>query len=278
MDHLCDQLSETICRTEKPYNLFCRWDSTQQECKAFKDRVGNVCCQTDPGNSACHDILIKQKCPEGFEVKASCCQNTKWKGLTTREGYVCCNAPCKDADDNGQQCTPLPKCWQRSSVGGVLAQDYGISSAYVYGPQTYGDNYADIYSKIDNTQEYENYKTPEVTADNIVEMIVKALEKDEHVVEHDETLHTSPYGTYAHETYPNYAYNFIHPEFEYRQIMSAPPSVYNAPLYRNRYGYGGYGGYNGGYNSYGYGQSHGGRYGSYNRGYGDSYGSGYHRY
>ena len=91
-----------------------------------------------------------------FQVKASCCQNTKWRGLETRDGYVCCNAPCKDADANDQQCTPPPRCWQRSyPAGGVSAQDYGISSAYVYGPQTYGDNYADIYKKIDNTQEYQ---------------------------------------------------------------------------------------------------------------------------
>ena len=45
---------------------------------------------------------------------------------------------------------------QRSiGFGGVSAQDYGISSAYVYGPQTYGANYADIYKKIDNTNEYQ---------------------------------------------------------------------------------------------------------------------------
>ena len=45
---------------------------------------------------------------------------------------------------------------QRSiGFGGVSAQDYGISSAYVYGPQTYGANYADIYKKVDNTNEYQ---------------------------------------------------------------------------------------------------------------------------
>ena len=156
MDHLCDHLSQSACQAGKPQNIFCQWDQKSEKCRPTKDDQGNVCCQSDPGDSACHDILINKKCPEGYEVEASCCQNTKWRGLETRNGYVCCNAPCKDADANDRQCTPPPRCWQRSyPAGGVSAQDYGISSAYVYGPQTYGDNYADIYKKIDNTQEYE---------------------------------------------------------------------------------------------------------------------------
>ena len=39
-------------------------------------------------------------------------------------------------------------------------------------------------------------------------MIVKAIENDDDVVYHDETLYTSPYGKYQHETYPNDAYSF----------------------------------------------------------------------
>ena len=55
---------------------------------------------------------------------------------------------------------------------------------------------------------------------------------------------------YSYETYPNYGYNFIHPEFEYKQAMRGAPSIYHAPYgggYRGRKG-GRYGGrYGGGY-------------------------------
>ena len=61
-------------------------------------------------------------------------------------------------------------------------------------------------------------------------MIVKAIENDDDVVYHDETMHTSPYGKYSYETYPNYGYNFIHPEFEYKQAMRGAPSIYHAPF------------------------------------------------
>merc|ERR1712012_1529421 len=88
-------LSQSACQDGKPRNIFCQWDQTSQKCRPTKDDQGNVCCQSDPGASACHDILINKKCPEGYEVKASCCQNTKWRGLETRDGYVCCNAPGK---------------------------------------------------------------------------------------------------------------------------------------------------------------------------------------
>merc|ERR1711936_1425542 len=96
MDHLCDHLSQSACQAGKPQNIFCQWDQKSEKCRPTKDDQGNVCCQSDPGDSACHDILINKKCPEGYEVEASCCQNTKWRGLETRNGYVCCNAPCKD--------------------------------------------------------------------------------------------------------------------------------------------------------------------------------------
>ena len=139
MDHLCDNLSQSKCQAGKPQNIFCQWDQKSEKCRPTKDDQGNVCCQSDPGDSACHDILINKKCPEGYEVEASCCQNTKWRGLETRNGYVCCNAPCKDADANDRQCTPPPRCWQRSSRQcwfrssrkcwfRLSPQEYGISS------------------------------------------------------------------------------------------------------------------------------------------------------
>ena len=68
MDHLCDHLSQSACQDERPRNLLCRWDPKSQKCSPSKDSHGNVCCQTDPAGSACHDILINQKCPEGYEV------------------------------------------------------------------------------------------------------------------------------------------------------------------------------------------------------------------
>ena len=139
LDHLCDHLSQSACQDGKPRNIFCQWDQTSQKCQPTKDDQGNVCCQSDPGASACHDILINKKCPQGYEVKDSCCQNTKWRGLETRHGYVCCNAPCKDA---GVGCTPPRRCWQRTSLkslgGGISPQDYGISSTYVIEHQVNG--------------------------------------------------------------------------------------------------------------------------------------------
>ena len=68
LDHLCDHLSQSACQDGKPRNIFCQWDQTSQKCRPTKDDQGNVCCQSDPGASACHDILINKKCPEGYEV------------------------------------------------------------------------------------------------------------------------------------------------------------------------------------------------------------------
>ena len=68
MDHLCDHLSQSACQDGKPQNIFCQWDQKSEKCRPTKDDQGNVCCQSDPGDSACHDILINKKCPEGYEV------------------------------------------------------------------------------------------------------------------------------------------------------------------------------------------------------------------
>ena len=52
---------------------------------------------------------------------------------------------------------------------------------------------------------FQNSESSEVTGEDIMEMIVKAIEND--------------------QTYPNYAYNLIHPEFEYKQLRTPIVSI-----------------------------------------------------
>merc|ERR1712083_540979 len=106
-----------------------------------------------------------------------------------------------------------------------------------------------------NKEQFENYKTNEVTVDDIINMMVEALENDEDIVESDKTLHASPYGRQHYYNSWPVAKNYIDPSLILRKLISP----YGLSGY---YGYGGYGHGHGGY-----GHGHGG-YGHDNGGYG----------
>merc|ERR1712014_238514 len=115
------------------------------------------------------------------------------------------------------------------------------------------------YSTIDNKEQFENYKTNEVTVDDIISMMVEALENDEDIVESDKTLHASPYGRQDYYNSWPVMRNYIDPKLIIRKLISP----YGLTGYHGYGGYGhGYGGY--GHGGYGYGHGHGG--------YGHSYG------
>merc|ERR1719510_1495382 len=115
-------------------------------------------------------------------------------------------------------------------------------------------------STIDNKEQFENYKTNEVTVDDIINMMVEALENDEDIVESDKTLHASPYGRQHYYNSWPVAKNYIDPSLILRKLISP----YGLSGY---YGYGGYGHGHAGYGNGGYGHDHGG-YGLDHGGYG----------
>merc|ERR1719510_938865 len=133
-------------------------------------------------------------------------------------------------------------------------------------------------STIDNKEQFENYKTNEVTVDDIINMMVEALENDEDIVESDKTLHASPYGRqHYHNSWP-VAKNYIDPSLIIKKLIS-PYGLSGYHGYggyghgHTGYGYGGYGYGNNGHGYGGYGHDHGnGGYGHGNGGYGHGYG------
>merc|ERR1712212_901044 len=132
-----------------------------------------------------------------------------------------------------------------------------------------GNLYPSLYSTIDNKEQFENYKTNEVTVDDIISMMVEALENDEDIVESDKTLHASPYGRQDYYNSWPVMRNYIDPKLIIRELISP----YGLTGYHGYGGYGhGYGGYGHGYGGYGhggYGHGHGhGGYGHGSGGYG----------
>merc|ERR1719187_1230726 len=98
-----------------------------------------------------------------------------------------------------------------------------------------------------------NYKTKEVTVDDIISMMVEALENDEDIVESDNSLHASPYGRQDYYNSWPVMRNYIDPNLIIRKLISP----YGLTGYQGYGGYGhGHGGYGHGYG--GYGQGHGG--------------------
>merc|ERR1712186_201531 len=191
--------------------------------------------------------------------------NAIFKGVSP--GKVCCNAPCKDADF--LKCGQLGRCNQRSFSPYLNPYDYGFGY-HTQKKIPIGNLYPSLYSTIDNKEQFENYKTNEVTVDDIINMVVEALENDEDIVESDKTLHASPYGRQHYYNSWPVAKNYIDPSLILRKLISP----YGLSGY---YGYGGYGhghaGY--GYGNGGYGHGHGG-YGHGHGGYGhDNGGYGY---
>ena len=67
---------------------------------------------------------------------------------------------------------------------------------------------------------FQNYKTNEVTVDDIISMMVEALENDEDIVESDKTLHASPYGRQDYYNSWPVMRNYIDPKLIIRKLIS----------------------------------------------------------
>merc|ERR1712008_446319 len=251
-DRLCLGQSESSCTSDDKRKLFCAWDSSKNKCLTIRDAKNNVCCQKKP-LEGCND-LMKGRCPEQYQVSEGCCSedgkkwNSIFKGVTP--GKVCCNAPCKDADF--LKCGQLGRCNERSYSPYLNPYDYGFGH-HTQKKFPIGNLYPSLYSTIDNKEQFENYKTNEVTVDDIISMMVEALENDEDIVESDKTLHASPYGRQQYSNSMPVMNNYVDPNLIIKKLIS-PYGLQ---------GYQGMGGYGGGYGQQGYGGSPQPEYGGY---------------
>merc|ERR1712121_89641 len=265
-DRIWQGQSESSCTSDDKRKLFCAWDSSRNKCLEDRDAKNNVCCQKKP-LEGCND-LMKGRCPEQYQVSENCCSEDgkKWNAIFkgVSPGKVCCNAPCKDADF--LKCGQLARCNQRSFSPYLNPYDHGFGY-HIQKKIPIGNLYPSLYSTIHNKDQFENYKTNEVTVDDITSMMVEALENDEDIVESDKTLHASPYGRQSYYNSWPFTKNYIDPSLILRKLIS-PYGLSGYHGYGG-YGHGGYGGY--GYGNGGYGYGNGG-YGHDNGGYG--YGSG----
>jgi len=262
-DRICQGQSESSCTSDDKRKLFCAWDSSKSKCLEVRDAKNNVCCQKKP-LEGCND-LMKGRCPEQYQVSKECCSDDgkKWNSIFTgvSPGKVCCNAPCKDADF--LKCGQLGRCNQRSYSPYLNPYDYGFGY-HTQKKFPIGNLYPSLYSTIDNKEQFENYKTNEVTVDDIISMMVEALENDEDIVESDKSLHASPYGRQDYYNSWPVMRNYIDPNLIIRKLISP----YGLTGYQ---GYGGYGHSHGGYGHGGYGHGYGG-YGQGHGGYGQGHG------
>lgn len=285
-DDLCNGQDENSCNSDPKTSLFCKWDRFFSKCLAFRDVENNVCCQSKPV-AGCSD-LMKGVCPAHFQVPENCCSNDgkKWKDLFrgVRPGHVCCNAPCNEMKSN--QC-PLPdhcKKIEGRSLGEdgeeqASSQSVGINARYLDHSYSTGKHYGNIYATADQLKHsnYASYKTPEITVDDVIDMLIKAMSNDGDVVKTDETLNVSPLG--RHKTYkkPHTDY-YIDPNLYIKHALN-PFRNYNPAYYKQLYypshGYGkhSYGGQHGGYGHHqpSYGHSQGG-YGYDKHSYGGQHG------
>ena len=65
---------------------------------------------------------------------------------------------------------------------------------------------------------FQEYKTPEITVDDIVDMLIKAMSNDGDVVRTDETLYTSPFGQYLNSKTP-FVDKYINPNLYIRKAL-----------------------------------------------------------
>jgi len=246
-DRLCLGQSESSCTSDDKRKLFCAWDSSKSKCLTIRDAKNNVCCQKKP-LEGCND-LMKGRCPEQYQVSEGCCSedgkkwNSIFKGVTP--GKVCCNAPCKDADF--LKCGQLGRCSQRSLYSSPYLNPY----EYGFGSQIQkkipiGQLYPSLFSTIDNKEQFEDHKTQEVTVDDIISMMVEALENDEDIVQSDKTLSASPYGRQQYSNSWPIMKNYVDPNLIIKKLISP----YGLQGYQ---GMGGLGGGYGGYPHQGYG-------------------------
>merc|ERR1712238_263742 len=106
-----------------------------------------------------------------------------------------------------------------------------------------GQLYPSLFSTIDNKEQFEDHKTQEVTVDDIISMMVEALENDEDVVQSDRTMSASPYGRQQYSNSMPVMNNYVDPNLIIKKLIS-PYGLQ---------GYQGMGGYGGGYGQQGYG-------------------------
>jgi len=295
-DKLCYGQSESTCTADAKRKLLCTWEAGK--CTAIRDGQNNVCCQKKPFGG-CADFL-KGRCPEEYQVSEKCCTDDgkKWANIFkgVAPGKVCCNAPCKAAED--QSCLEPARCRQRQYSSYMNPYDYGLAPGYNQQKFTYGKYYPSLFSTLDQSQQFEDYKTKEVTVDDVVEMLIEALDNDQDVVESDRTLHASPFGNqFLHNAFP-YQSNYVDPNLIVSKIFSpfglggfqggAYGQNYHGYGQSPSYGYGqspsygyGQGSYGYGQPSYGYGQPSYGHgqpsYGQSSHGYGQSPSYGYNQ-
>jgi len=266
-DDLCNGQDENSCTSDGKKNLFCKWDKFFQKCLAFRDRENNVCCQSKPV-AGCSD-LMKGVCPAHFQVTENCCSDDgkKWKDLFkgVRPGYVCCNAPCNEMKSN--QC-PLPdhcKKIEGRSLGEeqVSSQSVGISKKFLDHSYHTGQHYGNIYATPEQLKQnnFAKYETPEITVDDVIDMLIKAMSNDGDVVRTDETLYASPMGQHKSHSKPHRD-NYVDPNLFIKHALNPFRNYnphYHKQMYYPSYGYGkhSYGGYGGGHSYGGYGGGYG---------------------
>ena len=67
---------------------------------------------------------------------------------------------------------------------------------------------------------FQDHKTQEVTVDDIISMMVEALENDEDVVQSDKTLSASPYGRQQYSNSWPVMNNYVDPNLIIKKLIS----------------------------------------------------------
>ena len=159
-----------------------------------------------------------------------------------KPGKVCCNAPCHDL---GKNHCPLPsyckkEVQSRTYNSKVHSTDVGINPLYLDHHYKPGKHYADVYATgVGNEKKYDvsfinfwvsrwidfnflwffkDYATKEITVDDIVDMLIKAMDNDGDIIKTDDTLYSSPIGKYKSYKVP-YVDNYIDPKLYFKKAL-----------------------------------------------------------
>ena len=186
-----------------------------------------------------------------FQVTENCCSDDgkKWKNQFkgVRPGFVCCNAPCNEMKSN--QC-PLPdhcKKIEGRSLGEqeqVSSQSVGINTKYLDHSYHTGQHYGNIYATPEQLKQqsfavsiivffktqnvhvftkyffyFQKYETPEITVDDVIDMLIKAMSNDGDVVRTDETLYASPMGQHKSHNKPHRD-NYVDPNLFIKHALN----------------------------------------------------------
>ena len=71
-----------------------------------------------------------------------------------------------------------------------------------------------------NYLEFQEHKTQEVTVDDIISMMVEALENDEDIVQSDKSLYASPYGRQQYANAMPVMKNYVDPNLIIKKLIS----------------------------------------------------------